>query len=251
MVAIPWRVGLALQADGWYLRRDIVWAKPNPTPESPADRPVQAYEHILLLSRRKSRYFYDVDAPREEGAEDRMLTRDVWTFASRPRSPGNGEVEHFAAFPEDLPRACIRLATPEAACSSCGTPLRRVADRRRVYEGDETARAATSRSQHQLFGAGDDGANPEDRRYRIVVRTRGWRRSCDCGVSLCPAVVLDPFCGAGTTGEVAVQLGRSFVGLDVVVPHVELSRQRIAAAWRRAVEAHRQLELFDGTGVLA
>jgi hypothetical protein len=66
LVGIPWRVAFALQADGWYLRSDIIWAKPNPMPESVTDRPTKAHEYLFLLSK-SARYYYDADAVREAG----------------------------------------------------------------------------------------------------------------------------------------------------------------------------------------
>jgi site-specific DNA-methyltransferase (adenine-specific)/site-specific DNA-methyltransferase (cytosine-N4-specific) len=64
LVGIPWRVAFALQADGWYLRSDIIWSKPNPMPESVTDRPTKAHEYIFLLSK-SARYYFDADAVRE------------------------------------------------------------------------------------------------------------------------------------------------------------------------------------------
>ena len=75
MVGIPWRVAFALQADGWYLRSDIIWAKPNPMPESVTDRPTKAHEYVFLLSK-SERYFFDQDAVRE-------------TMVQEPHAPGN------------------------------------------------------------------------------------------------------------------------------------------------------------------
>src|SRR5690606_22495613 len=69
LVGIPWRVALALQADGWYLRSDIIWHKPNAMPESVKDRPTKAHEYIFLLSK-SPRYYYDADAIREPFSEN-------------------------------------------------------------------------------------------------------------------------------------------------------------------------------------
>ena len=135
MVPIPWMVAMALQADGWYLRSDIIWSKPNPMPESVTDRPTKAHEYLFLLSK-SARYFYDADAVREDysgpmyegrnnGAilngdrNDRGKTigmsnpagrnlRSVWTIATQPY-PG----AHFATFPEALVEPCIKAGSPE------------------------------------------------------------------------------------------------------------------------------------------
>ena len=129
LVGIPWRVAFALQADGWYLRQDIIWAKPNPMPESVKDRCTKSHEYIFLLSK-SQRYYYDYEAvqedtgkeggkPRQFGASNQIGTlrndegemfvdngkrnkRDVWTVTV------NGFKEaHFATFPEEIPRTCI------------------------------------------------------------------------------------------------------------------------------------------------
>lgn len=128
LIGIPWRVAFALQADGWYLRADIIWHKPNPMPESVTDRPTRAHEYLFLLSK-EPRYYYDADAiaepvvkgfngssftkgktaalrpnvgkgPRNDGPTRNK--RSVWTIATRPY-PG----AHFAAFPETLVEPCI------------------------------------------------------------------------------------------------------------------------------------------------
>ena len=138
---IPARVALALQADGWWLRSDIIWAKPNPMPESVTDRPTNSHEHIFLLTK-SSKYFYDADAVREEGAGNKWgkysnlkyddtsgvkgkmqsaknLTkkeyiekykmvnlRNVWNIATEPTPEA-----HFATFPKKLASTCIKAGS--------------------------------------------------------------------------------------------------------------------------------------------
>ncbi len=138
LVGIPWRVALALQADGWYLRSDIIWSKPNPMPESVTDRPTKAHEYIFLLSK-SARYYYDAQAieesvsaetswkalgrydARDKACRDGQTTngsgrstlrvgdmqstrnkRSVWHVATQPYAEA-----HFATFPEDLILPCI------------------------------------------------------------------------------------------------------------------------------------------------
>jgi len=144
LVGIPWRVALALQADGWWLRSDIIWSKPNPMPESVTDRPTKAHEYVFLLSK-SEHYYYDANAIREPSqpdprdklwgktattsrhdhqhdAEQGMMqhqegfvrmsnplgrnARSVWTIATQP-FPG----AHFATFPEELAVRCLRAGT--------------------------------------------------------------------------------------------------------------------------------------------
>ena len=136
LVGIPWRVAFALQADGWYLRQDIIWAKPNPMPESVTDRCTKAHEYLFLLSKRE-RYYYDASAIAElsfgdKGAGTRNYRpgsdgnqrkdewqsvvnlravrnrRSVWTVATQPYAGA-----HFATFPPKLIEPCILAGCPE------------------------------------------------------------------------------------------------------------------------------------------
>lgn len=134
LLGMPWRVAFALQADGWYLRSDIIWAKPNPMPESVRDRPTKSHEYIFLLSK-SPKYYYDQEAVKEPGemrpqnrftngkgpkssgyAAHRQPTgmtecvsrnlRSVWSIATQP-FPG----AHFATFPEALAERCIKAGS--------------------------------------------------------------------------------------------------------------------------------------------
>jgi DNA modification methylase len=143
LAGIPWRVAFALQADGWYLRSDIIWSKPNPMPESVTDRPTKAHEYIFLLTK-SARYWYDADAIKEKAihsGETRVTTaksfagqatganvspsgnaiigsivaigetrnaRTVWEIATQPYSEA-----HFATYPEELVRRCVLAGCPE------------------------------------------------------------------------------------------------------------------------------------------
>jgi site-specific DNA-methyltransferase (adenine-specific) len=133
LLGIPWRVAFALQADGWYLRQDIIWHKPNPMPESVKDRCTKAHEYIFLFSK-SPRYYFDaeaikedavragkapggnrkVDASRKDAARDMSAPvsdtrnrRDVWTVSTKPYSGA-----HFATFPPDLVEPCVLAGAP-------------------------------------------------------------------------------------------------------------------------------------------
>jgi DNA modification methylase len=139
LIGIPWRVAFALQADGWYLRQDIIWSKPNPMPESVTDRCTKAHEYVFLLSK-SARYYFDAEAiaepsltPLSNGYEasgtkdataratEQMRTRvagscgaaatrnkrSVWTIATQPFSDA-----HFATMPPELAETCIAAGCP-------------------------------------------------------------------------------------------------------------------------------------------
>ena len=139
LIGIPWRVAFALQADGWWLRSDIIWHKPNPMPSSVSDRCTSSHEYVFMLSK-SERYFFDADAISEpaiyagdiksnnagknhlssnatqvgfirEGGvtvKETRNKRDVWTIATTPYSDA-----HFATFPVELPTLCIRAGSRE------------------------------------------------------------------------------------------------------------------------------------------
>ncbi|MFO0109702.1 MAG: DNA-methyltransferase [Alphaproteobacteria bacterium] len=115
LIGIPWRVAFALQQDGWVLRSDIIWSKPNPTPESVPDRPTRAHEYIFLFSK-SPRYFYDADAIREPYQSKSYKfanpkgknRRTVWTITPKPCKEA-----HFATYPPELIEPCIKAGCPE------------------------------------------------------------------------------------------------------------------------------------------
>lgn len=193
LIGVPWMLAFALRSDGWYLRQDIIWSKPNAMPESVKDRCTKSHEYIFMLSK-KEKYYYDAYAVREPcsqvtikdfrrrknlknkggkpgtfGAEARpdlyrgreeyipkdfmRNKRDVWTI-----NTGGFRGAHFAVFPEKLVEPCILAGCPEG-----GT-------------------------------------------------------------------VLDPFAGSGTTGAVAKRLGRNFVGVEISPEYCEIAKKRIAEA---------------------
>lgn len=152
LIGIPWKLAFALQEDGWYLRTDIVWNKPNGNPESVKDRPTRTHEFVFLLTK-SERYFYDYDAvkvPTDDGASLKAL-RSVWNINTEPY-----KAAHFACFPTKLVQPCV-LA----------------------------------------------GSRPGD-------------------------VVLDPFFGSGTVGEVARNVGRDFIGIELNDEYVDIARERLA-----------------------
>ena len=145
LVGIPWRVAFALQADGWYLRQDIIWHKPNPMPESVQDRCTKSHEYIFLLSK-NAKYYFDNEAIKipvknDWGTRDRTNgkyhnegsglaphsgleksyetanKRSVWTITTKPYSEA-----HFATYPPDLIEPCVLAGCPEKFCVECGTP---------------------------------------------------------------------------------------------------------------------------------
>ncbi len=256
LVGIPWRVALALQADGWWLRSDIIWSKSNPMPESVRDRPTKAHDYVFLMTK-SARYFFDQEAVREpaveegrsSGSRERFVAefgertrtnrhigsgfpwrdpgtgrnvRTVWTIPTQPYSGA-----HFATFPEALARRCIMAGTSEAGCCSvCAAPWNRNVSTSYVCTG----RGNNNMARKGLVAAPEMARPYATRRLRKTTTT-GWRPGCGCCQDSvhASATVLDPFMGSGTVGVVAAALGRSFVGVDAKPEYVQLAANRIRA----------------------
>jgi DNA modification methylase len=239
LLLMPARLALALQADGWWLRSDIIWAKPNPMPESVTDRPTSAHEHVFLLAK-SARYFYDADAVREPheepgrvqvnaGARPRSLVRafvagdergynpagrscrNVWTIATAPYSEA-----HFATFPPALAERCIRAGTSErGCCAACGAPWARVVERTAMV-------LDRSERTHPMGRTRTSGTMIEP----PTSTTTGWAPSCACDADVVPATVLDPFAGAGTTLLVADRLQRDATGIELNPDYTRMAMDR-------------------------
>ena len=272
LVGIPWRVAFALQADGWWLRQDIIWHKPNPMPESVRDRCTKAHEYVFLLTK-SERYYYDAAAVSEAakyagqtgylagpknaarsfrtggatGGNEKPGSgrvpvgptrnrRSVWTVTTKPYSGA-----HFAVMPAALVEPCIKAGCPEQCCSVCGAPLspileRQSGDTEAAMRPKKTGGMASTTSTLSLSGNGSVEWAKRGGKTSVV----GWAPACDCAASdTIPGTVLDPFAGSGTTLAVAAELGRSGIGC-------ELNPEYIALAERRIKDARASVALFEG-----
>jgi DNA modification methylase len=266
LCGIPWRVAFALQADGWYLRSDIIWAKPNPMPESVTDRPTKAHEYIFLLTR-SPRYFFDQEAVREAAiyeGDERHLRGDLSRLDGNPREDGGSRFRtgnptagrnirsiwtiatqpfpeaHFATFPEELASRCIKAGTSEkGCCAECGTPWERVVER--TTESDPSAKGSRFDKGKTSGRDGGDRTQPGE---RFVRKLRGWRPGCDHDAERDRCTVLDPFAGSGTVGAVCARLQREFVGIELNPEYIEIANRRIAKAEAVAEDSRRQQDLF-------
>jgi DNA modification methylase len=214
LVGIPWRVAFALQQQGWWLRSDVVWAKPNPMPENVRDRPTRAHEYLFLLTK-QPRYFYDAHAVRE--ADTGRCSGNGYARAGRltyrDRRGERGQHEQWrgghgrqrrswwtvttrgypgaqAVFPEKLIEPCILAGSAPTACGVCGAPFKR----------------------HPAAGK----------------NTEQWRPGCIHNDDSGRCLILDPFCGSATTGAVAERLGRDFLGIELNPATARLARRRLS-----------------------
>lgn len=252
LIGIPWRVALALQADGWYLRSDIIWRKTNAMPSSVKDRPTKDFEYVFLLSRSKQ-YFYDAAAicePISQTIRERnkysrsrdrhksyssgiyhsnegMVShhgdmrcsstrnrRSVWDIPVKPYHEA-----HFAVMPPALVELCILAGSAPRACSHCNAPMLRVS----IPTGHRNNREPAHAPFSTATKTDSTGWAPTS------VPTDTWEPGCHCanntGDATC--IILDPFSGAGTVPYVASQLGRRYIGIDLNSDYIAMADRRL------------------------
>jgi len=213
LVGVPWMLAFALRADGWYLRSDIIWSKPNAMPESCKDRPTRSHEYVFLLSKSKQ-YYYDWEAVQEDSVAG--------------HSSGNGFKR-------------------EARLSYRDKNGARGNDQEWVPKGDSFKRAGSKRGVEHLGKQATHREEREDVEYNGPKRNRRdvWSVNTKpyrgahfavypekliepCVIAGCPSggTVLDPFIGSGTTGIVALQHGRRCVGVELNPEYIEIAYDR-------------------------
>jgi len=191
LCGIPWRVAFALQADGWYLRQDIIWAKPNPMPESVKDRCTKSHEYIFLLTK-SARYYYDADAISVESSES-YKNDSRWVTGKTDVNYKEGYEAAHAQNPKTPHKVFDKKTAPQKV------------NRRSVW-------TITTKPFKEAHFA----TFPEE-----IPRT------CILAGSKKGDTILDPFSGAGTTGVVAEKLGRKYIGIELNPEYVKMSDDRI------------------------
>jgi DNA modification methylase len=191
LIGIPWRVAFALQADGWYLRSDIIWAKPNPMPESVTDRPTKAHEYLFLLAK-SERYFYDAEAIAESFADERMGNPGSYNWKQ-----GAGNVAGGGQ--NSLHKGNGRV------------------------EGWNLDGSKAGRNRRSVWSIATEPF-PE---AHFAVMPQALVEPCILAGSGPGDLVLDPFAGSGTVGMVALRHGRRFLGIELNQEYVDMARCRI------------------------
>lgn len=199
LVGIPWRVAFALQADGWYLRSDIIWAKPNPMPESVRDRPTKAHEYVFLLTKRE-RYYYDAAAIAEPAAWDRRGDQSVI-------KPQQGTASWIK------PKTKQDLLGKQTYTGFNG----------RWAASVEDGTAPKTRNKRSVWQI----ATQPYAEAHFATFPEALVEPCVLAGSLEGDTVLDPFAGSGTVGVVALRHNRRFVGIDLNHEYAEMARRRI------------------------
>lgn len=236
LVGVPWMVAFALRADGWYLRQNIIWNKPNPMPESVTDRCTKAHEDIFLLAKSR-RYYYDADAIREPasyGGDEARYSR------ARNGHKSNPSVKHNGIRP--------RQKVPSGWDTDPGGHgvFHREGRANVKKSGNKERKPGSARGCPEGTGSNVCSSVPwegDTRNKRSVwtVPTKPFKEAHfatfpeeliePCILAGCPegGVVLDPFAGAGTTGVVAARGYRNFIGFEINPEYCEMAQNRIDA----------------------
>lgn len=210
LIGIPWMLAFALRADGWYLRQDIIWAKPNPMPESVKDRCTKSHEYIFMLSK-SPRYYYDNEAIKE----------DAVSYDKRPSALQRAREKDYATKDRQKPEAYLK-------------PLPRYSGKKYTENPDVFYRTKS--------GNAYDYRPKRNKRDVWTITTKPYKGAHfatfppdliePCILAGCPigGTVLDPFAGSGTTGMVAKKNGRDFVLIELNEEYVKLCEDRTSIA---------------------
>lgn len=270
---MPWRVAFALQDDGWILRSDCIWHKPNALPSSVRDRPYHDHEYVFMLAK-SPKYHYDYEAVKvdavEAGRVRKRKTKDVYPSGADRENKGLHAVAkqdavgnrqytgfnerhfdgsdasakrglrtvwsinpqptreaHFATYPQALVERCLLASGTTKTCSRCGAPWKVLLERTQGVPNLREAGWQAERCAGAIEG-GTERVTLGFTTVRGVNEVVGHVAACDCDAADVPCVVLDPFCGSGTTGIVAKRLGMRFLGIDLNPEYVEMAKRRIA-----------------------
>jgi DNA modification methylase len=228
LIGIPWMVAFALRADGWYLRQDIIWHKPNPMPESVTDRCTKSHEYIFLLSK-SSKYYYDYEAIKQQVADETILrmNQQIEQKIGSNRVPNKTNGNMKAVGPGRIPRKGVDFKGGNQG-SEVGIPAMA------IHGNGVTGHSGYYDQQGNLIGGG-----MANKKSVWIVTTRPFTEAhfatfpekliVDCIKAGCPenGIVLDPFMGAGTTALVARKLNRNYIGFELNPKYVTMANKRI------------------------
>lgn len=230
LIGVPWMVAFALRANGWYLRQDIIWNKPNPMPESVTDRCTKSHEYIFLMSK-SQKYFYDIDSirtPVKDSTVQRMM-QQIEDQKGSERVPGktNGTMKAVGPgrkpAPQDNRGGNQGSVTGIKAYSHRGTGDKKLTGHSGNFDGDGNL-------------IGDGMAN---KKSVWTVTTKPFKEAhfatfpedliVDCIKAGCPdgGIVLDPFMGAGTTALVSRKLNRNYIGFELNPDYISIANKRL------------------------
>jgi len=242
-----------IDEQGWILRNDIKWHKPNAMPSSVKDRLANKYEPVFMLTKEK-KYWFDLDAIREKHKQETINRKDNWGRDKKPAIKDNmayqmnrvylnpsgknpGDVwtiptqpypeAHFATFPEKLIIRPILSSCPEWICKKCGKA------RVRITKKDNPDHTGKTDSEYKIGQNANrlallrQAARERGEEFVNKIITIGWT-DCGCNAGWRPGIALDPMCGSGTTLAVAKKKNRQFIGYEIVKSYIPLIKKKLA-----------------------
>jgi DNA modification methylase len=209
LIGIPWRVAFALQADGWYLRSDVIWAKPNPMPESVTDRPTKSHEYVFLLSK-SERYYYDAAAIAEPAIATNAhdVTGQGYMAPGQTSQSGNRKSDAVGFNGRNVQSVNAESERRDIV----GT-----------FNNNPRLRTNLTRNARTVWSI----ATQPYRDAHFAVMPEALAARCVLAGSRTGDTVLDPFAGAGTTGVAALSNGRSFIGCEANTAYVAMADTRL------------------------
>jgi DNA modification methylase len=215
LIGIPWMLAFALRADGWYLRQDIIWHKPNPMPESMQDRCTKAHEYIFLLSK-NDKYYYDIDAIKEPIQDETALRLLRGVSDSHKNVNGApGQTAHSMNKPRKNVRKEFDNSMGGGGTSFVGHSGYKKEDGTLMINENRNKRSVWTVNTKPYKGA------------HFAVFPQELIEPCILAGAPVGGIVLDPFMGSGTTAQVAQNLGRKYLGCELNVDYKSLQQERL------------------------
>lgn len=210
LIGIPWMLAFALRSDGWYLRQDIIWHKPNPMPESVRDRCTKSHEYVFLLSK-QPHYYFDHEAIQEDAST--LEHRPAGVVREREFEYASKRNLHPEAYAPKAPKA-IRFGGSKYGDNK-NTKFA-------IYSGNEWT-PSQKRNKRDVWTI---PAQPTKEAH-FATFPEALVEPCILAGSRAGGVVLDPFFGSGTTGRVAIKNGRGYIGIELNPEYIEIAKKRL------------------------
>ncbi len=214
LIGIPWMVAFALRADGWYLRSDIIWSKPNPMPESVKDRPTKAHEYVFLLTK-SQKYYYDNEAVMENQKVSSVARLERGWNGNGDRDYPGGPQNHLQNYMGKIDTSKLPKVRGFKDKDQLENPQHHGSD---IYSDAGRNKRTVWTINTQPFKGAHFAVMPE----KLV-------EPCVLAGSRVGDIILDPFAGSGTVGVVAQKWGRAFIGIELNPEYVKIAEARLIA----------------------
>lgn len=269
--AIPYRFVVEMINRGWIFRFPVVWRKPNAMPLSVKDNFTLDYEFLFLFAKHPTAYYFvqqlepyadstkerlqrrltsmppvggkkyehfDKCSGRDVEFADGRNMRGIWDIPSRSYAG-----PHYATFPHELVETPLAAGCPEYVCSKCGAPKRKVIVREPNHVAFNIRVRDVKKGRikyHDRFASEEEVEAYNERAYKTKKDEHVVAEGCDCDAEFLPGLILDPFMGIGTTGAVAQEYGRDYVGIDIDPNTIDYAKEEIVENQTR-LEDHMEL----------